>query len=68
MLSDEGILHDGLSVSGVHENTGKDEKGMRKRSHLVVQHCTSLVDFTFSLVPRPSIAANAVGRPGKTPT
>ena len=38
MLSDEGILHDGLSVSGVCGNRGEG----RERDHTwVVQHCNS---------------------------
>ena len=33
----------------------------RERDHIcVVQHCNSLVGFTLSLVPRPSITANTV--------
>ena len=46
-------------VSDVCEN-GRMRKG-RERDHIwVVQHCNSLVSFTFSLVPKPSITANAV--------
>ena len=48
-------------VSGVCENEGEDKKGMRKKYHTwVVQHYTSLVGFTITLIPRPSITANAV--------
>ena len=38
----------------------RTRKGREKDHTWVVQHCNSLVGFTFSLIPRSSITANAV--------
>ena len=38
----------------------RTRKGREKDHTWVVQHCTSPVGFTFSLIPRSSITANAV--------